>query len=388
MNKDTRLTKIGTAAVGVVAAGSAWAAPTKAPNEPVFTATVGPESGDLWGSQQGFDIDGDGTDDFGFGIVNGGGCNAANNGGVLMVQYGGNVVAASEDSGYYYASMVAPGTSVTGLSFRPSSDRGTTTLMNCYDYGNSAGEWSRGSRGFVGVQFDIGGNSHLGYLDVEIADVAGSLQVITHSACYESTPDTDLDVGACLNREATFSFPDSSTGTLTVTTSDNTGEITVTPSAVDVASLGTPPPTDLTFVNGVTSFTIGNLSTVGGSVDITIDYGTALPAGTQIWKFASGGNLVGRTNDSQSAAKNGIAGSWREITGTVSGSTISYTLTDGGPNDADGVANGVIVDPVGAAAPMARGTPNAIPVGGVVPMALGILALGAAGVRMRRRQAA
>lgn len=42
-----------------------------------------------------------------------------------------------------------------------------------------------------------------------------------------------------------------------------------------------------------------------------------------------------------------VGGEWTAVTGaTFSGTTVTYTLVDGGPLDDDGVANGVIVDPV------------------------------------------
>ena len=47
-----------------------------------------------------------------------------------------------------------------------------------------------------------------------------------------------------------------------------------------------------------------------------------------------------------------IGESWVPLTGaTINGSILSYRLEDGGPFDADGVADGNISDPVGIAFP-------------------------------------
>ena len=66
--------------------------------------------------------------------------------------------------------------------------------------------------------------------------------------------------------------------------------------------------------------------TPGAVIDVVIDYGEVLPENAAGWKTDP----------------------WRQIAGAnVSGSVLSYSVTDGGPNDADGTINGVIVDPVG-----------------------------------------
>ncbi|MFT7049375.1 MAG: hypothetical protein ACJAZE_001776, partial [Halioglobus sp.] len=43
---------------------------------------------------------------------------------------------------------------------------------------------------------------------------------------------------------------------------------------------------------------------------------------------------------------------------TISGSVVSYSVVDGGPNDSDGTVNGTIVDPVGAASSTAAAVPT------------------------------
>lgn len=38
-------------------------------------------------------------------------------------------------------------------------------------------------------------------------------------------------------------------------------------------------------------------------------------------------------------------GAWTQLDAEIDGSTVTFTLTDGGVGDADGVADGTIVDP-------------------------------------------
>ena len=46
---------------------------------------------------------------------------------------------------------------------------------------------------------------------------------------------------------------------------------------------------------------------------------------------------------------------FQELPAAISGNRVTLTLTDGGAGDADFQANGVIVDPVGVAVPIAAG---------------------------------
>jgi hypothetical protein len=91
---------------------------------------------------------------------------------------------------------------------------------------------------------------------------------------------------------------------------------------VDIATLPAAP-VGVTFPVGVFSFRVENVA-VGGSVDLAI----STPVGvTSYWK------LIGAT--------------WTQMPATPSAGGIVVTLVDGGLGDADGVANGVIVDPGG-----------------------------------------
>lgn len=93
---------------------------------------------------------------------------------------------------------------------------------------------------------------------------------------------------------------------------------------------------DYKYPLGLSDFSL-TCSTPGASTDITIYYDKLYD--TTSWK-----------------ARKFIGGSYKPLTGAVFGAatvgsstvtTLSYTLTDGGPLDADGVADGVITDPAG-----------------------------------------
>jgi hypothetical protein len=118
-------------------------------------------------------------------------------------------------------------------------------------------------------------------------------------------------------------------GTGVATFSINTGNL-ATLSALSQAQLayqGVPP---AYFPHGFFTFNI-NTITPGATVTVTITLPSALPPGSQYWKCING-NWVDCTS----------------LLGSNDGDNIiTLTITDGGLGDADGVANGVIVDPGG-----------------------------------------
>jgi hypothetical protein len=88
----------------------------------------------------------------------------------------------------------------------------------------------------------------------------------------------------------------------------------------------TNPPAGVDFRYGRVSFTVSGL-TNGQTVHVTITYPGPVDA---YWKYQDA--------------------TWTLFEGaTFSGNSVTLTLTDGGAGDADGVANGTVVDP-GAAA--------------------------------------
>jgi hypothetical protein len=87
--------------------------------------------------------------------------------------------------------------------------------------------------------------------------------------------------------------------------------------------------------------------TPASTITMTIVYPAALPANTQYWKF-------GPTPGSPAAH-------WYVLPATITGSTVVFTITDGGLGDDDLLANGTIVDQGGPGNPGPPGSPTAIP---------------------------
>lgn len=121
------------------------------------------------------------------------------------------------------------------------------------------------------------------------------------------------------------------TGTGTAIFSTSTGGCT----NLTAVAEGTPPvagkPAGVSFPHGLFSFNIINIAP-GSTVTITITLPSPMPVGTQYWKYQA---VIG----------------WFQIPiGSDDGdNVITIQLTDGGLGDADGAANGTIVDPGGPA---------------------------------------
>ena len=172
------------------------------------------------------------------------------------------------------------------------------------------------------LTFSPGGVTNDGVFDEKCgASVAGTVggTVVTESPCP-----TQVSIASGSPVTGTASFQ-SELGAYTSET------------ATAVSSISPAPPSGLTFPDGVFSFTLSGLR-VGQVVTVVIALPSALPAGTfSYWKFHGG-------TWTQLPASKATLDSTRTI--------ITLTLTDGAsPDDADGVANGVIVDPGGPAVP-------------------------------------
>jgi hypothetical protein len=100
--------------------------------------------------------------------------------------------------------------------------------------------------------------------------------------------------------------------------------------AVAEGTLPTAGKPGVSFPNGLFSFNITGIAP-GATVTVTITYPSAMPVGTQYWK-----------------CQNGTWINCTSLLGDDDGDNVlTLTLTDGGLGDADGVANGTIVDPGG-----------------------------------------
>lgn len=136
------------------------------------------------------------------------------------------------------------------------------------------------------------------------------------------------DVGAQFEPASNEASVSTAGGLVTVTTPLGTGLSDLTAAAVP--SNPTPPP-GVELTDGLIGFTIHGV-TQGGTVQAVLTLPSAVD---QYWKLQDG--------------------AWFRVTdASFDGDTVTLTLTDGGAGDADGVANGVIVDP-GAPAVGAQG---------------------------------
>jgi len=90
-------------------------------------------------------------------------------------------------------------------------------------------------------------------------------------------------------------------------------------------------PSGFDFVDGMVMYTVEGVAP-GSTITVKVNFPSGIPTGSKVYK----------------ADGNGFS----EFVGAVvRGNNVTLTLTDGGSGDSDGLANGVIVDPVGVAVP-------------------------------------
>ena len=167
---------------------------------------------------------------------------------------------------------------------------------------------------------------------------------------YNIQKESTLHLLLALRREFVGQLPGGGAGIIRFTTTDANCTFATDP----VFTVAIDPPGGIAFPYGVVAFTVNGCDP-GAVIDITIDYGEPLPADASAWKTDP----------------------WTPIADVIiSGSLLSYAVTDGGPNDADGSSNGVIVDPVGVGI-AGESSATAIPTLPVAGLALltGLLAL-------------
>jgi HYDIN/CFA65/VesB-like, Ig-like domain len=168
--------------------------------------------------------------------------------------------------------------------------------------------------------------------------------------------------GVAPGRVYTAPLPSGNEGSLSFTSPDAGCVFDGDPRFLAEGGVTPPPPDTVELIDGAISFSIGSC-TPGATVNLTMDYGAALPTEAGVVKAGD---------------------PYRVIPATISGSTATFSITDGGEFDADGEANGTIVDPSGAAIVDPDGIvpgpgpgpsePRAIPVNN--PLLLMMLALG------------
>ncbi|MBK5213480.1 MAG: T9SS type A sorting domain-containing protein [Flavobacteriaceae bacterium] len=114
----------------------------------------------------------------------------SNNGNYELVKampYSTNGVLAASNGGYFYASNIAYGTPI---------DAGAGAFRSfgsfCAGVGYAGSQFCGAGPGYIGVQFDLSGSTHYGWVRVDIAD---SSNFIVMDFAYESTPDMAINAG-------------------------------------------------------------------------------------------------------------------------------------------------------------------------------------------------
>lgn len=128
-----------------------------------------------------------------------------------------------------------------------------------------------------------------------------------------------------------------------------------------------PAPEGVTLPHGMFSFTSTGC-TSGFSVNVTIEYPSAIPADASYWKYDES---LG----------------WYTIPATIDGNSVSFTITDNGTGDSNN-AGGIITDPGGIGLGGSIASPSAIPTMSMWNLGFLVAALAAlAAFRMRRKTA-
>ena len=245
----------------------------------------------------------------------------------------------------------------------------------------------------VGLVLDQSGTAVSANVTAEIERPDGTVETVsldeTETGTYEGTfNDTSADGVYRVAIEAEkpeytghtvwLAFEVGKSATVCTETATGTGEVCFTTShgfIEDLQALPVPanPPDGYTFPDGLFSFRITGLAS-GQTVTVTIELPSPVPAGTKWWKYHDG--------------------QWYDynIPITMSGNTITITLTDGGVGDIDDVA-GQITDPGGPGYPLSLGYTvgwETQPINKAAVMApwIGLLAAiaGASLLVLRRRQ--
>ena len=191
-----------------------------------------------------------------------------------------------------------------------------------------------------------GGDNSLGGGNIAAADVSDVLVT-----CVD-----DVTPPPAAVTSYTGTLPSGATGTLSFTSADAGCTFATPPQFLDTVTPA--PPASVFLVDGVLSFSITGC-TPGASVTLSMDYGSALPIGANYWKAGT---------------------PWYRLPASISGSIVTFSITDGGLGDTDGAVNGTIIDPGGVATSTVTGTSSGpatpvptMPIYGLILTILGLL---------------
>jgi hypothetical protein len=271
-------------------------------------------------------------------------------------------------------SVTAPATATPGTAF--------TFTVNALDATNNVAATYAGT-----VHFTASDGAAVLPANATLASGTGTFSATLNTAGSQTLTATDTVTASITGTSApiavgtvitTFSGP-SATGSGIVTasfTGGGAGCTYVTPQLIPVTGAAASPPAGtapagVTFPHGLFDFrTTG--CTPGSTLAFTITYPAALPAGTQYWKYGP---------------RTGFPAAWYMLPATITGNTVTFSITDGGLGDDDLAANGTIVDQGGPGVP--GGGAGALPqVPTLSEWALALLALALAGLAMRRLRGA
>lgn len=147
----------------------------------------------------------------------------------------------------------------------------------------------------------------------------------------------------------------------------------------DLPTTGKPSSANYTFPDGIIQYEAINV-TNGASIAVTLTFPNIVPANSKIYKITGTGGYSEFTN------------------AVISSNQVTLTLTDGGIGDADGIANGIIVDPIAVGIPTSSSSGGSTSVsnggggggggGGSLnlPTLLGLMLAGILGLRQRHRR--
>lgn len=300
--------------------------------------------------------------DFGFGV---------GNGGKLMFGNGGDDV----DYGYLYDAQVNGATTINDDAWHNvcATRNNTTGLVNLYvdarlDGSGTTGIGSLTVRGSARIGWGYDGAAlYQGLIDdvrVYGTDLSQEqLQNLADGSDSPNAPPDDNDgIAAAVEDAAPNGGDANNDGTLDSEQPNVTSLVSTVNGSYVTLALDASCAVTAANTQGVSSTEDEGYTYPYGMAGFTVNCGTAGYTTTvqQYYFGATGHDLVARKYNSTTHTYGTIPGATiTDVTiGGQAAKLLSYQVTDGGPLDSDGSANGVIVDPAGLATVTIPGAPN------------------------------